>query len=88
MGRRVAVSTLTNVVFSTVRARLYSLMYVSVGATTKNACWHTRSSWFPDTKPGRVLKVADVSSGHRFRPVEGSVGQNSYGSMRHTWMLL
>ena len=64
MGRSVSVSMLAKVVLSTVSARLRRLTYVSVGATTRNVSEHTFMLLFIDTKPGSVLKVADVSSGH------------------------
>jgi hypothetical protein len=89
IGRSVRASTLTKVVLSTVSARLWSLTYVIVGATTRKYCWHTLDMLpVPEINPGRVLNVAEASSGQRRTPVFGSVGQNSYGSMRHTWMLL
>lgn len=60
-------------------------MYEMVGATTKKYCSHTVDMLpVPEINPGRVLNVADASSGHRRTPVSGSMGQNSYGSMRHT----
>lgn len=80
-GRSVVVSTFAKVVLSTVSARLYSLMYVMAGATTRNVWLHTFALWLPDTKPGSVLNVADESSGHLRTPL-ASTGQNSYGSMR------
>lgn len=60
-------------------------MYEIVGATTKKGCSHVWDTLpVPEMNPGRVLNVADASSGHRRTPVVGSMGQNSYGSMRHT----
>ena len=89
MGRRVCVSTLAKVVLSAVMARLLSLMYVSVGATTRKYCGQTSAMLpLPKMKPGSFRNVADASSGHRRTPVRGSIGQNSYGSIRHTSMLL
>ena len=85
IGRSVWMSTLTKVVLSTVSARLWSLTYVMVGATTRKYCWHTLDMLpVPEMNPGSVLNVAEASSGQRRTPVLGSVGQNSYGSMRHT----
>ena len=74
------------VVLSTVIMRLYSLTYVMTGATTRK-CSEQTSAVMVSINPGRVANVADESSGHCRTPLT-LVGQNSYGSMRHIWMLL
>ena len=86
-GRSVAASTLLKVVLRTVIAKLYSLTKAIVGATTRKYSLHT-ASVLVFTKPGSVLNVAEVSSGQWRAPVVGSIGQNSYGSIRQIWMLL